>query len=431
MDIKITDKRRIILFFLLCFLAYFSTYLGRLNYSASLVQMIAEEGFEKGTAGIIGTGFFIAYGIGQLVSGFLGEYLNGKRMVFAGLFISAVLNALMAFSHSIGTMSVIWCMNGMAQALIWSPLLKMICDMVDDHVAAKICLYINFSVPLGTFFSYLLSAVCLKWFGWRMAFLMPAVLILFSAFLWLYGITKKTPYDQAYLKCHRSVRQIYKRKGKVKSPEFKQQIASEICWIGKSGVFILMIALFVQGALKDGVTTWVPTYLQEVYKTETAFAVIGTTLLPLCNLMGVSLASVVNKITGYHEIGAASFFFGICIMSLSVLYFWNDCRVTASLILLAIATTSMTGVNTMLIGVLPSRFGAVGRASVISGILNSVVYLGCAVSTYGIGALSEYFGWNFTFLIWLIAAVIAMGICLGLIKKWSVFLENLGKQKGK
>ena len=105
-----------------------------------------------------------------------------------------------------------------------------------------------------------------------------------------------------------------------------------------------MIALFVQGALKDGVTTWVPTYLQEVYKTETAFAVIGTTLLPLCNLMGVSLASVVNKITGYHEIGAASFFFGICIMSLSVLYFWNDCGVTASLILLAIATTSMTGV---------------------------------------------------------------------------------------
>ena len=57
----------------LCFLVYFSTYLGRLNYSASLAEMIRSENMDKGAAGLIGTLFFLSYGMGQLVSGFLGD----------------------------------------------------------------------------------------------------------------------------------------------------------------------------------------------------------------------------------------------------------------------------------------------------------------------------------------------------------------------
>lgn len=44
--------------FWLCWAAYFSTYLGRLNYSASLTEIIRVEGYDKGAAGFIGTAFF-------------------------------------------------------------------------------------------------------------------------------------------------------------------------------------------------------------------------------------------------------------------------------------------------------------------------------------------------------------------------------------
>lgn len=63
------------LLFWLCWIAYFSTYIGRLNYSASLMGIILSEGFSKGQAGMIGTAFFFAYGAGQFVSGFLGDRL--------------------------------------------------------------------------------------------------------------------------------------------------------------------------------------------------------------------------------------------------------------------------------------------------------------------------------------------------------------------
>ena len=108
----------------LCFLVYFSTYLGRLNYSASLAEMIRVENMDKGAAGLIGTLFFLSYGMGQLVSGFLGDYLDGRKMIGTGLFVAALCNLTMSRMSSPVIMAAIWCVNGFGQSLIWSPLLS-------------------------------------------------------------------------------------------------------------------------------------------------------------------------------------------------------------------------------------------------------------------------------------------------------------------
>ena len=45
---------------------------------------------------MIGTAFFFAYGAGQFVSGFLGDRLAPKKMVFTGLMVSGLCNLAMA-----------------------------------------------------------------------------------------------------------------------------------------------------------------------------------------------------------------------------------------------------------------------------------------------------------------------------------------------
>lgn len=71
--------------FLLCWISYFSTYIGRQNYSAVMAEIIASEGYLNQACGMVGTGFFICYGAGQLVSGFLGDRISPKWMIFTGL----------------------------------------------------------------------------------------------------------------------------------------------------------------------------------------------------------------------------------------------------------------------------------------------------------------------------------------------------------
>ncbi len=97
---KLKDKKFIIFLFSLCFLVYLSTYLGRLNYSASITAILEEGIFTKSQTGIIGTTFFFTYGLGQFISGFLGDKITPKKLVFLGVFISSISNLFMAFTNN-------------------------------------------------------------------------------------------------------------------------------------------------------------------------------------------------------------------------------------------------------------------------------------------------------------------------------------------
>lgn len=62
-------QRRILL---LCWLAYALSYLCRTNLSIALPQMTAEFQWSTAASGTIGSGFFVSYGVGHLISGILG-----------------------------------------------------------------------------------------------------------------------------------------------------------------------------------------------------------------------------------------------------------------------------------------------------------------------------------------------------------------------
>ena len=84
---KITGLRRQHLFFALCWTAYFSTYIGRLNFTASLAAISAAAGFSQSELGLVSSGFFVGYGNFQLVWGFAGDRLDPVRRVFSGVLL--------------------------------------------------------------------------------------------------------------------------------------------------------------------------------------------------------------------------------------------------------------------------------------------------------------------------------------------------------
>ena len=116
---KITDNRTAMFLFLLCWSAYFTSYIGRLNYSSAMTAMIQDEILTKSQAGFISMVYFFAYGIGQLCNGLLGDRMHPGKMIFTGLSIAALMNLLMGFTGQFFLMAVIWGINGYAQAMIW------------------------------------------------------------------------------------------------------------------------------------------------------------------------------------------------------------------------------------------------------------------------------------------------------------------------
>ena len=50
---KLNRTRDSLCFFWICWLTYFCTYLGRLNFSASMAEIISAEGFSKSALGMV------------------------------------------------------------------------------------------------------------------------------------------------------------------------------------------------------------------------------------------------------------------------------------------------------------------------------------------------------------------------------------------
>ena len=77
---KVKSNASLLIF--IAWLVYTTSYLGKVNYSANITQIMTFYNVSKAEAGLVPTFFFFAYGIGQVVNGILCKYYNKKWFVF-------------------------------------------------------------------------------------------------------------------------------------------------------------------------------------------------------------------------------------------------------------------------------------------------------------------------------------------------------------
>lgn len=408
---SLIDAKTMKVLFTLCWLAYVCTYLGRLNYSACLIEIVAAEGWTKGQAGLIATGFFTTYGLGQLVNGYIGDKLSPKVMVSFGLGCSGLINLLFPFMNSLSMIMILWCMNGFVQSMIWSPLIRLLSEWLPTEKRLKACVNMNGTVPVGTLAVYGLSAVLVYLGNWHLVFYTSGTILIIMSLVFFKGVTNVEK-DVVGKKDESTITATY-----IKPIE--QQPFMKLFFLG--AIPLCCIALFTQGMLKDGVTTWIPTFLGENFGLTSAVAILTTTIVPIINLGGVYFASYMNGKYFKNEVLTATTFFCVGLVALLLLTFVKVDSVVIALLLLATTTTFMMGINTLFASMMPSYYVKFGICSTVTGILNSAAYAGCAVSSYGNGVIIENFGWNTIMYCWCVSAVIGIVACMLAIKPWKSF----------
>ena len=128
-------RRRALAFF--CCLAYFSSYLTRINYAAvrlaiadtlSLTHpaLVTELGIAISAASL-------SYGLGQVVSGVLGDRIRPGLLVGIGLGGAVLCNLAMPLLYpAVYLMALVWGINGFFQSLIRPPLGRIIAANYDE-----------------------------------------------------------------------------------------------------------------------------------------------------------------------------------------------------------------------------------------------------------------------------------------------------------
>ncbi|MBO7319191.1 MAG: MFS transporter [Clostridia bacterium] len=186
---SLSNKKSDFLIFL-CWAAYTFAYVARLNYNASMVEILSQLGTTKEAAGTVSSYFFFAYGVGQLVNGLLSKKYNTRYSVALALFASCIINFAMTFCQGIDAMKYLWLLNGVFQSILWSSLIKTLSDNLADSKLSKAVMVMSTTVACGTFMAYgfaaLFSYLQMKWTA---IFYVAALLAGAVAVLWLAGMS--------------------------------------------------------------------------------------------------------------------------------------------------------------------------------------------------------------------------------------------------
>lgn len=400
---KITDRKKIIIATSLFMAVYFISYLTRLNYNAVLAEMTANGGFTKAEASLPLTGLFVAYGFGQLVSGYLGDRIQPKRIIFAGLLITTAMNLVMPFCAGIGIMTAVWSVNGFAQAMIWPPLVKIMTAVFTPDEYKKACVRVSWSSSLGTIAVYLLAPVCIALSGWRAIFIICGLLAAVTAFVWFSGCSK----------IEKQTGVLHISEKAAEGPENNRFTPAVIVLM-----VTIMLAVAMQGLLRDGLTSWMPVYISDAFGISSSISILTGVVLPVFSIISFQATSFFNRKVIKNEMTCAACIFALGTVCAAALYFAAYKQPALAVAMFALVTGCMHGVNLILIGMLPPHFEKYGKVSFISGLFNSSTYIGSAASIYGVALITENFGWHKTMKIWLAAAAVGTLLCVFCIKSW-------------
>ena len=115
---KAPASKAIFLIFL-AWLVYSTSYLGKVNYSANITQIIDFFGVTKAQAGAVPTFLFFSYGAGQIFNGLFCKRYNIKWMIFLSLSVSGIVNLIIAVSTNFSIVKWLWLINGVSLSLLW------------------------------------------------------------------------------------------------------------------------------------------------------------------------------------------------------------------------------------------------------------------------------------------------------------------------
>lgn len=394
MKTQTSHKASLTLIFL-CWLVYSTSYLGKVNYAANITQVEKFYGVTHAQSGLVSTLLFFAYGAFQIINGLLCKRYNLRLTIFIGLFGSGIINLIVGFTTNFTLLTVLWLLNGVMLAFLWSSLIRLLTETLTKEYMAKASVVMGTTVATGTFIIYALSALYVN-INFKLSFITAGVVMPTVSLVWFFALPKilskieKTDENAQILKSVES------------NPIEKKKI-----YLTVFTFFIMAVAI---NLIKDGLITWVPSILKETYSLDDSISIILTLILPLFAVFGNFLGVKLHKKIPDFVFQVALMFLisggliGVVIAGLSINQF------ALTVICFALVCLLISSCNSIVTGIFPLFMKGKVNTGLIAGAINGCCYLGSTISSYGLGLVADASGWTAVF--WLLLGVCAFMIII-------------------
>lgn len=164
--------------FAITWLAYAGFYLTRKGFSIAKKPLMTEFGFTKPELATVDTVYSIAYALGMMGFGMLGDRLGTRKVILTGMLISVVAGAAMGFSKTILIFGALMTLQGLVQSTGWGPLSRNMSQFFGTKERGLIMGLWCTNYSIGSVIATAITGAAAEKFGWPGAFWLPALCLL-------------------------------------------------------------------------------------------------------------------------------------------------------------------------------------------------------------------------------------------------------------
>lgn len=385
----------------MCITTYLVNYYLRNILSVLTPQLLDTGKFTVEHIGLLSSVYMIFYAAGQLVNGFLGDFLSPKKMVTAGILIAGFACVIFPFIGIEILHILCFAVFGFGLSMVRGPLMKIISEnTIPDH-ARTICVFFSFASFAGPLIASLFAMLN----DWHWVFIAAGVVAVFVAFA-------------AY-----TVLTVMENKKQISYQSTKGKGLSSILSVFKieKFAFYMVIACLIEigGA---SISFWIPTFLTEnlLFQKNTA-NIIFTAISTVRSLMPF-VALAIFRATREKDIAMMRVTFSVAaVMFASMLFAPNR---WFSLTVLVLALMAMSCSSALLWSIYIPGLGKTGKVSSVNGVLDCIGYIAAAIANMLFAGIMGSIGWNAVFILWSAIGISGVTATLFVNKKQKVNSEN-------
>ncbi|HPC60666.1 MAG TPA: MFS transporter [Verrucomicrobiota bacterium] len=398
-------QRRI---FALLWGAYASYYLARVNFAVAQPAILQEfPDWTGAQIGSIPSTYALAYAVGQMVNGTLGQRFGTRRMMTLALLIASASNLGFAFAGSFAAMQVLWALNGWGQSAGWALMVHTLSEWNTASRRGTLIGRLSTSYQVGHVLSWLLAGALCDSIGWRSAFLLPGLVLLPVAlvFFWL---LRDSPVEAGFPPVRDDTLDAAASKEGGGALGTASTSASPSTWqllgmtLRSRVLWILTLGFFVMNTVRYSFMNWSVQYMAEFHGRSIKNSVLTAVMIPLVGALGALVAG-----------WASDALFGrrrapVCVIMLlgvaatcGAMAFIPKGHWVAATWLMAVAGFMIYGPDALISGAATVDLSHPKAASIATGFTMCVGALGAIFSGAGVGYLRDLGqgNWSAVFLV--------------------------------
>ena len=421
--------------FLSMFFGYIVFYLCRKNISVALPAMEKTLGFTNTELGLLGASLYVTYAFGKFINGVIADNTNAKRVLPTALFISALANILFVvcayfiapdkvsffglppISILLWLLAFFWGVNGWFQSMGFPPIAKNLSYWFSNKERGVKWSLWSSSHEIGTYLSFVLSGFLITKFGWESVFYVPAILaIVFCIFFYKNLQDKPASIGLPDIETYKDPDYVEPVEKKQEEDNFSYTEIFRKYILKNPIVWLLAFAYIFVYVVRYGTIDWTLKYLIDDKGYPVAKSVFILSFLALVGVLGTIGAGFVSD----------KFFKGkrapvnvICLalLTLFLFLFLFSNSSTMDCIYVSCIGIFTCGPQVLIGGLSAVESSSKKVASAVTGFCGMFGYIGAILSAVGTGFLVDNVSWDCAVAFWILSAVLALLICIVLLKK--------------